>query len=134
MSHMAVPAPHHLTRWRPQRSAVARIPCTPAMSPLLTAWRSMPVTTDTPGMTNRSFFNLAQAHMGESAQSASAATNMPSPNAMGSSYGTVLLAQPERTSKEVLCPSRDTTRDVRKDNTTKSTYDLVGQDSRCAEC
>jgi len=58
------------------------------------------MTTDAPGMTNRSFFNLAQAHVGESAQSASAATNMPSPNAMGSSYGTVLLAQPERMSKE----------------------------------
>src|SRR6266702_942721 len=34
----------------------------------------------------------------------------------------------------VLCPSRGTMRDVHKDNTTKSTYDLVGQGSRCAEC
>jgi len=34
----------------------------------------------------------------------------------------------------MLCPSGDTMRDVRKDNTTKSTYDLVGQGSRCAEC
>ncbi len=58
------------------------------------------MTTDALGVTNQSFFNPAQAHVGESAQSALAATNMPSPNAMGSSCGTALPVQPERMSKE----------------------------------
>jgi len=51
-------------------------------------------------MTNQSFFNLVQAHVGESVQSALATMNMPSPNVMGSSCGTALLVQPERMSKE----------------------------------
>src|SRR6266702_2503340 len=100
MSRMAMPAPCHLIRRRPRGSAIARIPHTPATSPPLTAWRNAPVTTDALGVTNQSFFNPAQAHVGESAQCDLAATNMPSPNAMGSSCGTALPVQPERMSKE----------------------------------
>ena len=49
--------------------------------------------------TSWSFFNLAQAHVGEPAQYVSATTNTTSQNAMASSYGTDLSAHPERMSR-----------------------------------
>jgi hypothetical protein len=83
-----------------RESVVARAlqDMTPAHLP--TVWRSVPGN-DLSGQseTTQSFFALAQARVGEPAQSALAATIIPSPAATASSFGTALLVQPGRTSR-----------------------------------
>jgi len=70
---------------------------------------------DAPGKTNRSFFNLAQAHVGESVQFALVTMNTPSQSAKGSSFGMARREQPGRTSKggwsrQMVSPSVSTGR------------------------
>ena len=70
---------------------------------------------DAPGETNRSFFNPAQAHVGESVRFALVAMNTPSPNAKGSNFGMARWEQPGRTSKggwsqQMVSPSVSTGR------------------------
>ena len=67
----------------------------------LTVWRNTPwITLGTPGRTGLNFFNLAQAHTGESAQFVSDTMNMPLQDVKRPSSGTAQLAQPGRTSKD----------------------------------
>ena len=84
----------------PRGSVAVHAPRNTRVGHRRTGWRSVPeMLPSAPDVTSWSFFNPAQAHVGEPAQYVSAATNTLSQNAMASSCGMDLLAHPGRTSK-----------------------------------
>ena len=84
----------------PRGSVAVHAPRNTRVGHRRTGWRSVPeMLPSAPDVTSWSFFNPAQAHVGEPAQYVSATTNTLSQNATASSCGMDLLAHPGRTSK-----------------------------------
>ena len=84
----------------PRGSVAVHAPRNTRVGHRRTGWRSVPeMLPSAPDVTSWSFFNPAQAHVGEPARYASVATNTPSRNAMAPSCGTDPPGQPERTSR-----------------------------------
>ena len=95
-----IPNPHHVLSL--QGSVIAHALHLMTLNRHLAIWRNVPATRGVPNGTNPDFFSPAQAHMGESAWSASVATNTPSQGAKMPSSGMAQSAQPRRMTKDAL--------------------------------